>query len=172
MAEPVVLQIERALRLASPYLAVIVLIVAVRLPFRTDDLGPFMPFISIAFVYYWTVHSREGVSALALLGLGFLEDAISGAPLGLTSILLIVMYWVLANQQKFFVNRDFAAAWIGFSIVSLLSLAVLWLLWSFYEGRALPPIPLVISMVTTVAIYPVLGLLFGRLHKAMIRRRW
>lgn len=171
MATPLLQQVERGLRIASPYVAVVLLIILVRLPLRTDGLGLFMPFIGLAFVFYWSVHSREGVPAIALLVLGLLEDAVSGAPLGLSSIVLITVYAVLGNQQRFFVNKGFAAGWIGFAAIVLAVLAMVWLLWSFYEGRAMALLPLALSMLATIAVYPLLGLLFGRIHKLVLRVR-
>ena len=98
-------------------------------------------------------------------------DAVSGAPLGLSSIVLITVYSVLANQQRFFVNKGFAAGWIGFGAIALAALAMTWLLLSFYEGRAMAVMPLVLAMLATIAIYPLLGLLFGRIHKVVLGAR-
>lgn len=171
MAGPVTYQLAGGLKRSSPYLMVILLVLLARLPLATDGFGVFMPFISLAFVYYWTVHSKEGVGTVVLMILGLLEDVASGAPLGFNPLVLIAVYALLGNQQRFFENRGFAAGWLGFGIVAFAALPLMLLLLSFYEGVAVSLWPLLISILSTIAVYPILGLVFGRLHKAALRSR-
>lgn len=155
-------------RNAGPFLLAALLVLLFRLPVQTDGLGWAMPHVTLAFVYYWNLHNQEAIPVTALFLLGLIEDFASGAPLGTSPMILISVYVILANQRRFFKNRSFAVGWAGFAIVAAPAMAFSWLLESFYRGQPMPVGPMFLSLVITIAAYPILGGIFGR-YQRMVR---
>lgn len=155
----------------GPFVLAALLVLLIRLPVRTDGLGSVMPHVTLAFVYYWNVHNQAAIPVTALFFLGLIEDFASGAPLGMNPMILISVYVVLANQRRFFNNRSFAVGWAGFVIIASAAMAFSWLLESFYRGQPMPVGTLFLSLVVTIAAYPILGGIFGRYQRMVLGGR-
>lgn len=165
MAASLAHYIAAVARSAGPFLLAGLLVLLFRLPVQTDGLGWVMPHVTLAFVYYWIVHNQEAIPVTALFLLGLTEDFASGAPLGTNPMILISVYVILANQRRFFNNRSFTVGWAGFAIVAAPAMAFSWLLESFYRGQPMPVGPMFLSLVVTIAAYPILGGIFGRYQR-------
>lgn len=168
MAASFIHYIAAMLRGVGPFMLAALLVLLFRLPVQTDGLGWVMPHVTLAFVYYWNVHNQEAIPVTALFLLGLIEDFASGGPLGMNPMILISVYVILANQHRFFNNRSFAVGWAGFAIVAAPAMAFSWLLESFYRGQPMPVGPLFLSLIVTIAAYPILGGIFGR-YQRMVR---
>lgn len=167
MAAPLTYYMTAMARGIGPFVLAMLLVLLIRLPVQTDGLGWAMPHITLTFVYYWIVHNQRAIPVLALFMLGLVEDFASGAPLGMNPLILIIVYVLLANQRRFFTNRSFAVCWAGFAIIASAAMAFSWLLESFYRGQPMPVGPLFLSLVVTIAAYPILGGIFGRYEKSV-----
>ncbi|MCH8862400.1 MAG: rod shape-determining protein MreD [Proteobacteria bacterium] len=169
MAAPLTHYITLVARGVGPFALAALLVLLMRLPVQTDGLGWAMPHVTLAFVFYWIVHNQKAIPVLALFLLGLVEDFASGAPLGMNPMILIIVYVLLANQRRFFINRSFAVCWAGFAFIASAALAFSWLLESFYRGQPMPVGPLFLSLVVTIAAYPILGGIFGRYQQSVQR---
>lgn len=158
-------------RVFAPYLVAIVLMLLIRLLADSQSFGSFVPMVGLMFTFFWTLHRPLLVPFWAVFLLGLIEDIISVGPLGLTSILLLIVVAALHDQRKFFLNRAFALSWAGFAILSVLAYVVTWLLTSFHEMSAMPPLPLLAQVATTVLVFPLFAWLFGYLDKRVIMRK-
>lgn len=167
MAAPLTYYMTSVARGFGPFALAMLLVLLIRLPVQTDGLGWAMPHVTLTFVYYWIVHNQKAIPVLALFLLGLIEDFASGAPLGMNPMILITVYVLLANQRRFFINRSFGVCWAGFAIIASAALAFSWLLESFYRGQPMPVGPLFLSLVVTIAAYPILGGVFGRYQKSV-----
>lgn len=171
MAAPLTHHIALTARAIGPFALAVLLVLLLRLPVQTDGLGWVMPHVSLAFVYYWIVHNQKAIPILALFLLGLIEDFASGTPLGMNPMILIIAYVLLDNQRRFVTNRSFAVGWAGFAIIASAALAFSWLLESFYRGQPMPVGPLFLSLLVTIAAYPIIGGIFGRYQKLLPRHR-
>lgn len=165
MAAPLTFYLASAARGVGPFVLAALLVLLLRLPVQTDGLGWVMPHVTLAFVYYWIVHNQKAIPVLALFLLGLIEDFASGAPLGMNPMILVTVYVLLDNQRRFFINRSFAVGWAGFAIIASAALSFSWLLESFYRGQPMPVGPLFLSLLMTIAAYPIIGGIFGRYQK-------
>jgi len=150
-----------------PVLVALALILIFRLPLRTGTYAAFMPFVSLAFVYYWVLYGRQFVPFWLVFFLGLFEDMVTLGPAGLNSIILLAVAVGLTNQRRFFVNRPFFVGWAGFAIVCIGVTILRWLLESIYASDFLAVEPLASQAVMTVLFFPVFGWIFGWMRKRL-----
>ena len=151
-----------------PIVVAMLLVLIFRLPVRTGTTAMFLPYVGLAFVYYWVLHGRRYAPAWVIFMLGLFEDMVTMGPAGINSIILISVSVGLANQRRFFINRPFAVGWAGFAIVAFGATFLRWLLESFYAGEFLSILPLLAQVLVTIATYPVFGWIFGKLRKIIV----
>jgi len=157
------------LRNFSPFILAILLILIVRLPFRSDGLGMVIPHVSLIFVYYWTIHKPGLLPLWAVFVLGLLEDLLNGGTVGASSLILVLLASFLPDQRRFFVNRPFVEIWMGFMVISIGTFILFWLFSSFHVGFMLPISASLTQMLVTIAMYPILSWVFGRYERLVLR---
>jgi len=109
------------------------------------------------------------VPPLAVAGLGLLQDLMWGGPPGLNMLVLLSAQAVLTNQQALFTRRSFTLGWAAFMAVMAFTATVSWAIASlYYEGEAALR-PLIEQALLTIAAYPPVGWIFGRIDRLLFR---
>jgi len=152
-----------------PVLLGLLLVLIFRLPLRVEFLGMYMPYVSLIFVYYWVINGRRYVPFILVFLLGLFEDMVTMGPVGLNSIVLLVLAAGLFNQRRFFINQSFLVGWAGFCIICIGATFFRWMLESIYANNFLSMWPLIFQAIITMLFYPLLGALFGSLRKRLKR---
>ncbi len=92
-------------------------------------------------------------------------DLLSGAPLGVTPLLLLLARALVMSQRRFFVNRLFPFVWCGFTLVAAAAIAFLWTLGGLLEGAMLDMRAAILQWVLTVASFPAASYLLMRVQR-------
>ena len=158
-------QLRQFLAWAAPLLIGVVLLLLATLPFHSGPLAYVMPKVTLILVYYWTINFPDRVSELPIFLLGLIEDFWLAAPLGMHPLALLLVYALLMTQLNVFAGRPFALAWAGFAPIALAVAAIFWLMTCLAEAQLLGPLPFLIQALVTIAVYPLLGWLFGRIYR-------
>src|SRR5258708_2092944 len=90
-----------------PTLTTIILLTASVLPLHVPDYAAVAPLLALAGVYYWTIYRPELLPPFAVFIVGLVFDLLSGAPLGVTPLLLLLARTLVLSQRRYFVNRLF-----------------------------------------------------------------
>lgn len=148
-----------------PTLTTIVLLTASVLPLRVPDYAAVAPLLALAGVYYWTIYRPELLPPVAVFVAGLIFDLLSGEPLGVSPLLLLLARTIVASQRRFFVNRLFPFVWCGFTLLAAAAIAFLWLLGSLLEGAVLDMRAAILQWVLTVASFPAASYLLMRVQR-------
>lgn len=159
-----------AARSLLPFVTVILLVVASVVPWHLPGLAPVTPAFSLMAVYYWAIYRPDKLPYAATFAAGLLQDFLSGGPLGMTALVLLLIHGVVASQRTFFHGKPFHVVWWGFSLVAPGAAVVGWVIASAYYGLLVPPLPLLVHVVLTVLLYPLLGFVFTKLHNSVLAR--
>ena len=154
-------RLEAGLRAALPVTLTLLLTLVCALPLGPPALGQVMPALPVICVFYWTVYRGDLMPLVATFVIGVLYDALTGAPLGGSAIVLLVLQAVAASQRRFFHGKTLAVAWAGFAAMAAMAAALGWLVASLYHLQPLAMAPGVFQALLTIAIYPMLALPFG-----------
>jgi rod shape-determining protein MreD len=148
-----------------PTLTTIVLLTVSVLPLHIPDYAAVAPLLALAGVYYWTIYRPELLPPVAVFIAGVVFDLLSGAPLGVTPLLLLLARALVMSQRRFFVNRLFPFVWCGFTLVAAAGIAFLWALGSLVEGTMLDMRAAILQWVLTVASFPAASYLLMRVQR-------
>lgn len=150
-----------AARLAVPTLFTVLLMAAAGLPYGVPHLPPLGMGVTLVCVFYWTIYRPELMPAGATFLIGLFYDMLSGAPLGLNALLLVLVHGVLISQRRAFIGKPFLPSWLGFAVIAAGASTVAWLAISLFYLRFLSPGPAIMEILATVSLYPLLVLLLG-----------
>ena len=136
------------LKSTIPFFTILFLIIVMVLPYKFTVVGDIMPFLTLIGVYYWSVFKPELLPVSVVFVLGLFQDILLGSPLGLMSLLLVVVQQFIFFQGRQFLERDF-------------------LLTSLYFRAVLDYWGVIGQILLTIAFYPIITWILG-LAKKMV----
>jgi len=171
MSASVAQQLDGFARRLIPFGVTFVLVlleaVPLSLPFPTAvAVAP--SFVLIA-LFFWTVYRPELVPAVVVFAAGLLLDVVSGAPLGINTLVLLLVCGGVRSQRRFLVDKPFAVVWLGFLIAAIYAGVLYWVLYAIIHGTLPYADRLIAQLSVTVLIYPLFAWLLGRSQRAMNR---
>ena len=134
-------------------------------------LGPWglTPFTTLCVVYFWSMYRPDLFTAGAAFATGIVYDALAGLPLGAAALMLLLVRQMVVVQQRFFLARSFLVVWFCFLLLAPAIEIARWLLLSLWWGRVFAFQPVVLSLLLTIALYPVASMLLTRIHNGIPR---
>lgn len=155
------------LKSVLPFFTILLLIIIMVLPYNIPLIGDIMPFLTLIGVYYWSVFKPELVPVSVVFVLGLLQDILLGSPLGLMSLLLVVVQQFIFYQGRQFLERDFLFNWFVFVMIVIGFGVLSWGITSFYLRVFLNFVDVIGQILLTIAFYPVITGIFGWIKKAI-----
>jgi len=127
------------------------------------------PFTTLGVVYFWSLYRPDLFAPGAAFLVGLVHDALSGLPLGMTSLVLVLVSGLMVAQQRFFLPRPFPVIWACFTLLALVAIMLRWSIVSLWWGHAFAVAPPLVELLLSITAYPVIGLLLSRLHNRIPR---
>ncbi|WP_334127727.1 rod shape-determining protein MreD [Sneathiella sp.] len=169
MTANLVYQFNRLLRGSVPFaLAVLMALLAV-VPTGISGFGIITPSLLTISVFYWSIHRPYLMGAPLCFLLGILFDFLTGAPLGLTSLMLLLVHGVTLSQRRIFIGKSFVLSWFGYALIALIAAIAGWLIVCLYSLSLLPLAPVLIQYALSLLIFPLLAFGFGLLQNNLLR---
>ncbi len=125
------------------------------------------PLLSVAAIFYWVVARPSLMPPAAVFCVGLLQDVLSGGPIGLWALTLLLVQYFSLSQRKLLVGHSFVLGWIGFASIVLGAACLAWLAASAYFNLILSPVPVLVQAALTILVYPVISLLLVSLSRWM-----
>jgi len=163
-------QAVAGLRRLTPLLSTLFLAVLGGLPFYLPGYAAVAPALSLMAVYYWTVHRPDLLPAPAVFAVGLFVDIVSGLPLGVHALLLLLAHAVVLAQRRFFHGKSFLVVWWGFAMVAAPATLLTWLLLVALAGRLIAPAPALFQLGVTLAAYPLVSWLLAWAQRRLLGR--
>ena len=132
---------------------------------RSSILGflPVQPLLSLSVIYYWSLHRPDWISLLGVLGIGIVDDSLSGVHLGQNTILLLLIYALVLKQMDFFMNARFTSTWAAFFVVMGVCGCIQWGFSAFLYKEPINIFELLIQNGATALAFPVVYHILNRL---------
>jgi rod shape-determining protein MreD len=138
------------------------------MPLRIPGYASVTPAFALMGVFHWTVYRPALLPPLLLFIVGVGFDLVTGGPLGLTAMVFLVTRAVVFRQRQFFVGRQFAFVWFGFTLSAAAAVALVWIVGSLFSGVFLDLRPVLLQWVLTVAFYPAVSWCLQRLQRLFL----
>ena len=156
--------IARTLPLATTVLAAVIAILPVQLP----GYAALTPAFTLMAVYHWTIYRPDLLPPIGLFAVGLAEDLLSGAPVGVGALVLLLARAAVLRYRRYFINRTFPFVWTGFALLGATAMVVEWALDCLYQLTLLDLRSTMFRTVLTIAIFPVASFALGRTQRALI----
>src|SRR5579864_8701257 len=114
----------RMLPIATTVLAAVIAILPVRVP----GYAALTPAFTLMAVYHWTIYRPDLLPAVVLFAVGLAEDLLTGAPVGVGALVLLLARAAVLQYRRYFVNRAFPFVWSGFTLLAGTAMLGLWAL--------------------------------------------
>ena len=163
-------RLDLTLRCMTPFVITLCLALVPVLPLHLPHETDLVPAFTLMSVFYWTVYRPDLMPASAVFAIGIIQDFAAGAPLGITSLILLGTHGVVLGQRRLFVGKPFAMAWSGFALVDAAATAVSWSFASLLAAEPLAVSAPLLQFVATLVLFPVLAWLFVRTHRRVLAR--
>jgi rod shape-determining protein MreD len=157
-------------RLLTPFLLTLALVILNIVPLEIPGISSVMPLLPLIAIYHWAVYRSELLPAYAVFIIGVLQDIFSGTPIGIYTIVFLMVYGIVIWQHRFLFGKSFSIIWLGFSIVSAGAFLLMWLMISLWNLSFLDLRAVFFQYLLTGAIFPALAWVFMRWQKFVIRK--
>ena len=154
----------------TPFLLTLALVILTLIPFHIPGMARIMPLLSLVAIYHWGVYRSDLLPAYAVFLIGLVQDALSGVPMGVYTVIYVVAYSVVAAQHRFFSGKSFYIVWLGFAVISGAASAAAWTLISMVHGSLVDPGAVLYQYALGLGCYPVIAHVFVRWQRAILRQ--
>jgi rod shape-determining protein MreD len=126
------------------------------------------PALTLIAVYYWMVFRPDLMPAIGLFALGIVNDALAGAPLGVSSLIYLVAQPALLSQRRFLIGQPFWLLWSGFALLAPPAILFQWIALSLLREAPLAPLSTVASGALTILLFPLFAYVLVRLQRGLL----
>lgn len=157
------------LRHFVPFSITLVLLLMTAVPTRFSGFAGITPMLPLMGVYYWAIYRPDLLPPWAAFALGLLYDIVSGTPLGVNAMVLLLVQGVTVTQRRFFLAKTFLVAWWSFALLAGAATGLSWLLVSVISHHALDPAPAMVEYLVTLGLFPLLTWVLARTQMAFLK---
>lgn len=116
-----------------------------------------MPALLLIAVYFWAVEAPSLLPAPVVFVIGLAFDLLAGTVPGTWALALTLLYALVSTQRHILKSPYGRPAWIGFCIYGSVTVGLLWVIGSLTGGGALPGVPFLALLLTTLAAFPLVS---------------
>lgn len=167
MIEAVPRRLRLAAAAATPLLSTVAIVLATSLPLYVGHLGAVMPQLGVVGVFFWSIYRPDLMSYSSAFTVGLVADLLTGAPLGITALAMIVVRHLVLAERRYLIGKPFHVLWLGFLLVALAAAALVWLAASLYLFTPLDIAPIIVQTLISALLFPPLAWLLARCQQLL-----
>jgi cell shape-determining protein MreD len=136
-------------------------------PLRAPYLSDALPLLPVLIVFQFSLATPERLPGLLLLAMGVLLDLLlggPGAPVGVSALGFVLIRAAVASSRRYLVGVPFLFQWLGFCLLSLGFVLLVWIFTSLWTWTAIDPLPALVQYVVVIVLYPLLAPLLARVR--------
>lgn len=149
--------IELNLKKILPLLCSVFFLLLIYIPIHIPLSPLFRPDVSMICIYFWVLYRKDLFGILSTVVLGIIADILSSSPDGLNIFTFMLVFTLSSTFGSYVNTKPFIISWVGFAIITLVSLLVKWLLVSIFYSSFLPFNGVITAYFATVFLYPLIS---------------
>jgi rod shape-determining protein MreD len=161
-------QLDRSLKQALPLASTAIVALLSVVPLPIPEYAVLAPNFVLICAFYWIVHRPDLFPAWGAFLVGLFDDMLSGAPSGLNAFVLLLVHFTIVAQHKFFRGKAFWLIWASFALVAAAAALATAILVFFVAKIVVTPGAFFAQMALTMAVYPALAAVLGRVQRLFL----
>jgi rod shape-determining protein MreD len=161
-------RIDLAARNVTPLLISILLVLLSVLPIPAPGLNTITPAFALMSLYHWAIYRPNLMPFSAVFAIGLLHDLLTGAPVGLFTLVFLTTYGVAVTQRRFIAGKSFLIYWLGFVMLAAAAAFESWVLASAWHVTVLDLRPVMFQFLVSVGIFPMLAWILLQWQQAVL----
>ena len=160
-------RLDIAARHAFPASCTILLMLLTGAPLGIADQAALLPAVTLAGVYFWSLHRPAAMPPPVVFVIGLLFDLVGYLPLGVGVLSLLIVHGLALRWRSGLTSLGFVPAWLAFAGIAAGAALVGWALTALLSFRLLPFGPALFQAVLSIALYPALAIVFTGAHRTI-----
>ncbi len=169
MNPPFLSRLHAAMRVATPFLLTLLLLLLGSIPLHLPYLRPVGPALVLVAVYYWSVHTPWLMRPHLVFLVGLMSDFLGGAPTGVGVLVLLAAQGIALLQRRLFEDATGFAIWLWFVATACLTGLLGWAVTSQLAGTLMDPWPVGLGALLGAIVYPLVAWVFGPVQRSLLR---
>ncbi|MCW8916572.1 MAG: rod shape-determining protein MreD [Magnetovibrio sp.] len=161
-------RLDLIVRGITPFVLTLMLVVLGQVPLHIPGFAEVAPLLPLMAVYHWAIYRPELLPGVAVFFAGILQDALSGMPFGVNTLVFVVMHMVVMGQSTFFLGKSFLIVWLGFAMVAAVATIMTWTLTAIFFSAFATVDAAFAQFVITVGLFPILAWLQARWQQTVL----
>ncbi len=166
-ADGLLAMLDRWGRLALPGTVLLLFVLLTLAPLRAPYLSDALPLLPALVVFQFSLATPERLPGPLLLAMGILLDLLlggPGAPVGVSALGFVLMRAGVVGNRRYLVGVPFLFQWIGFCLLILGYVFIVWIFTAIWTWTNIDPGPAVAQYIVVVVVYPLLAPLLARVR--------
>lgn len=139
-------------------------------PKRILPLADILPLFALMHIYFICLFYPAFLSYVFLFLAGLLQDILLQTPLGLSSLIFLLMKLIIYYRRRHLARHVFPAIWIGFGLAMSVLALLQWGILCAYYDKWLPMHNGIIQWLLTVLLYPPIHLVLTKIYRVLLSR--
>ena len=152
-----------------PFLVSLGLVVLTVLPTRLPGFAQVAPSWPMMGIFYWSIYRPDLLPMWAVFVLGVLADIVLDMPLGVSSLLYLLIRGIVVGQRRFFLTNPFPMTWAAFAVIALGVMGLEWMLFILLHGEAVDPQILLWQYVILLGLFPLVTVFLAYTQMVLLR---
>ena len=126
------------------------------------------PAFTLMAVYHWTIYRPKLLPPLSLFLIGLAQDLMTGAPPGVSALVMLLARAIVLRLRRHFVKRPFPFVWTGFTMLTGGAMLFLWVLHCLLDRAFFDIRGAAFRAVLTISLFPAASFLLGRVQRSLM----
>ena len=166
-ADGVLAMLDRWGRLLLPGTILLFFVLMTLAPLRVPYISDILPLLPALTVFQFSLVTPERLPGPLLLAMGVLLDLLlggPGAPVGVSALGFVLIRAAVVNSRPYLVGVPFLFQWIGFCLLTLGYVVIVWVFTALFTWTNLDAGPALAQYLVMVVAYPLLAPLLARVR--------
>ena len=156
-------------RQLTPSMLTLILVIISVVPIRILNFSTAVPLLPLMSVYHWAIFRPRLLPAYAVFLIGILQDILTGSPIGVNSLVFLLVYGAVLSQKKFFSGKSFFILWLGFSLIAAGASGLNWLAVSILNVSVVEFHTAAFQYLLTLGFFPAVAWVFLCWQRTFLR---
>lgn len=160
-------EIETIGRFCVPYIIMFMLFILNIIFITSSEVSDLNIPLTVMAIYYWSIYRPMIIPPMLVFAAGVCFDALSGWPIGISSVIFLLLRQGVSSQRVFLTSQPFIVIWLGFTGAIIVTLFLQWLIFGLIYWQWSPITTSALTIIASVLMFPLISLAMHLSHKLL-----